>query len=119
MTLEAPRIAPDMPRQRRETTRDLVDFPTSIERGEIRLDVRLIDVSARGFHARCSDARFVRGEAVSVWLPQCGLVQARVMWGLRGCFGAQFMVPIDPRTYPDILAALRAPADKAQGALPG
>ena len=99
--------------QRRQTARDLVDFDTMVLRpGNVRLDVRLVDLSPKGFHARCGAARFERGEPVSLRLPLVGLVQARVMWSLRGCFGCQFIVPVDARAYLDLLAIVRAESAK-------
>jgi hypothetical protein len=97
--------------QRRQTARDLVDFDTIVVRSRnIPVDIRLVDLSPKGFHARCGPARFERGETVSLRLPLVGMVEARVMWSLRGCFGSQFLLPIDARTYLDLLAGIRSGA---------
>ena len=94
--------------QRRQTAGDLVDFDTVVARvGNILIDVRLVDISPRGFHARCGPARFERGELVSLRLPLVDMVEGKVMWSLRGCFGGQFNLPVDARTYLDLLAGLR------------
>jgi|GEM_PF-1080399 len=94
--------------QRRQTSRDLVDFDTVIIRpGNVRRDIKLVDISARGFHARCGHERFERGESISLRLPIVGIAHGRVMWSLRGCVGGQFLLPIDARTYLDCLAELR------------
>ena len=94
--------------QRRQANRDAVDHDTQLRLpGHPPLNVHVIDISPSGLHARCSERRFQRGESVAVRLPLVGLVQARVMWGLRGCFGCQFLVPVDARCYLDILAVIR------------
>lgn len=99
--------------QRRQTARDLVDYDTIIIRpGNVRRDVQLVDISPKGFHARCGLERFERGESVSLRLPLIGLVQGRVMWSLRGCFGGQFILPVDARAYLDCLVLLRAGTGK-------
>lgn len=94
--------------QRRQTERDLVDYKTMIIRtGNLRRDVDLVDISPKGFHARCGEERFERGEAVSLLLPLLGIVPGSVMWSMRGCFGSQFFLPIDARAYLDCLDRLR------------
>jgi hypothetical protein len=94
--------------QRRQSTRDTISHHSQVVRpGNLAIDVHLVDLSPNGFHARCSERPFQRGESVAVRLPLIGQVQARVMWGLRGCFGCQFLVPIDARTYLDVLAMIR------------
>jgi hypothetical protein len=35
------------------------------------------------------------------------------MWSVRGCFGGQFQLPIDARTYLDLLAQVRATSRQA------
>lgn len=95
--------------QRRQTNRDLVSYDTVVTHSrDITIDVRLVDLSPRGFHARCGPARFERGEPVSLHLPSIGMIDAKVMWSLRGCFGAQFNLPIDARSYLDLLAGIRS-----------
>jgi hypothetical protein len=94
--------------QRRQAQRDLVDYKTAIIRpGNLRREVQLVDISPLGFHAKCSGEQFSRGESVSLLLPLIGIMQSRVMWSLRGCFGGQFLVPIDARAYLDCLNRLR------------
>lgn len=104
--------AKDCPReplpQRRQAKRDTVDHHTQVLLpGHPPLDVHVIDISPNGFHARCTQRQFQRGESLALRLPLVGLVQARVMWGLRGCFGCQFLVPVDARRYLDVLATIR------------
>lgn len=115
MTETLPRMPDEgRPNQRRTTGRDPVDHETIVLRpGEVRIDVRLIDLSARGFHARCGLARFDRGESIRLQLPLVSTLPARVMWSVRGCFGGQFQLPIDARTYLDLLAQVRATSRQA------
>jgi hypothetical protein len=106
MTEAARKIEPDYV-QRRQTQRDLVDYKTAIIRpGNLRREVQLVDISPLGFHAKCGGEQFTRGESVSLLLPLIGIVKGRVMWSLRGCFGAQFLVPVDARAYLDCLGKL-------------
>jgi hypothetical protein len=58
------------------------------------LEVRLVDVSATGFRAKC-DAMILSGSPVWVELPGIGEVEAQVSWRRRGEIGARFIVPID------------------------
>ncbi len=93
--------------QRRQIARDLIDFETSLIRGGGKqIAVHLVDLSPKGFHARTAASRFERGEVVSLRLPIIGLVPGRVMWGLKGCFGAQFSIPIDARHYLELIARI-------------
>lgn len=94
---------------RRQVARDLVDLETLLIRnGGDEVAVRLVDLSRKGFHARCAGPRFARGDVVTLRLPLVGFVPGRVMWGLKGCFGCQFSVPLDERTYLRLLARIRA-----------
>jgi len=105
--------------KRRQVSRDLVDFEASLTRnGGKTLTVRLVDLSPKGYHARCSAVRFERGEVVSLRLPIVGLLPGRVMWGLKGCLGVQFSLPIDARNYLELIARIRAetPDDPASAA---
>ncbi|OJY71121.1 MAG: hypothetical protein BGP16_10995 [Sphingobium sp. 66-54] len=94
---------------RRQVARDLVDLGTVLIRnGGDEVAVRLVDLSRKGFHARCASPQFARGDVVTVRLPLVGFIPGRVMWGLKGCFGCQFSVPLDERTYLRLLARIRA-----------
>ncbi|HZV19700.1 MAG TPA: PilZ domain-containing protein [Sphingobium sp.] len=94
---------------RRQVARDLVDFESAlILNGGVEVIVRLVDLSRKGFHARCANPRFIRDDVVTVCLPLVGFLPGRVMWGLKGCFGAQFSVPLDERTYLRVLTRIRA-----------
>lgn len=104
---------------RREIARDLVDLETMLIRnGGVEMIVRLVDLSHKGFHARCATARFDRGDVVTLDLPLIGFTPGRVMWGLKDCFGCQFSRPIDAPTYDALLAQIRAetPHDPASAA---
>ena len=107
---ETARQAGERPRAaRRQVARDLVDLETVLIRnGGDEGPVRLVDLSRKGFHARCADLRFARGDVVTLRLPLVGFIPGRVMWGLKGCFGCQFSVPLDERTYLRLLARIRA-----------
>lgn len=101
--------------QRRQVARDLIDVETILIRnGAKQLTVRLVDLSPKGFHARSGAARFERGEVVTLDLPLVGLMPGRVMWGLKGCFGAQFSVPIDARIYQVLLAQIGSDTSAAR-----
>jgi hypothetical protein len=105
--------------KRRQVSRDLVDFEAPLARnGGKALSVRLVDLSPKGYHARCGKSEFERGDVVSLRLPIVGLLPGRVMWGLKGCFGVQFSVPIDAGNYHELIAHIRAetPDDPASAA---
>jgi hypothetical protein len=94
--------------QRRQTSREMVDLPTRASRpGREPLPVRLVDLSPFGLHARFQGGSFQRGEHLQIALPLVGEVRGQVMWGLKGCFGCKFALPIDARTYLRLLAAIR------------
>ncbi len=119
MTEVAKQVDSRAPAQRRHVGRDLIDFETVLVRnGSRQIKTRLVDLSPKGFHARSGDARFERGEIIGLRLPLVGILPGRVMWGLKGCFGAQFSVPIDARSYLDLLAQIRidTPGDPASTA---
>lgn len=58
------------------------------------LEVRIVDLSADGFRARC-DARVLAGSAVRIDLPGIGETEAQVSWCRNGELGARFILPID------------------------
>lgn len=93
---------------RRTVNRDRLSYGAQVFRpGGIEVGVSLIDLSCKGFQASCGSARFARGETVQIALPLVEMVSCRVMWSLPGCFGAQFMIPIDARGYLDMLAVMQ------------
>ncbi|MCW2411884.1 MULTISPECIES: hypothetical protein [unclassified Sphingobium] len=97
--------------RRRVVSRDAISFQTHVSRprGADPVEVELIDFSVWGFQARCGFARFERGEPVALRLPLITTQDAQIRWSLRGCFGAQFLQPIDARAYLDILARITRP----------
>ncbi|MBT2187701.1 PilZ domain-containing protein [Sphingobium nicotianae] len=98
--------------QRRQSVREPVDLPTSVvRRGREPQPVRLVDISPFGLHARFHGNSFARGEHLHIELPLIGPVKAQVMWGLKGCFGCKFLMPIDARTFLRLLAAMRSGQD--------
>lgn len=105
--------------KRRQVSRDLVDFEAPLTRnGGKALTVRLVDLSPKGYHARCDGNGFERGDVVSLRLPIVGLLPGRVMWDLKGCFGVQFSLPINAGHYHELIARIRAetPDDPASAA---
>lgn len=95
--------------QRRQSGRESVDLPAMVIRpGRDQQPVRLVDISPFGLHARFHGSGFGRGEHLHVDLPLIGPVKAQVMWGLKGCFGCKFMMPIDARTFLRLLATIRS-----------
>lgn len=103
---------------RRTVNRDRLAYSVQVSRpGADTVEVSLIDLSCKGFQASCGKARFARGETVQVALPLMDLLHCRIMWSLPGCFGAQFMIPIDARSYLDMLAVMREGDEKAESCL--
>ncbi len=93
---------------RRTVNRDRLSYGAQVFRpGGIEVGVSLIDLSCKGFQASCGSARFARGESIQIALPLVEMVSCRIMWSLPGCFGAQFMIPIDARGYLDMLAVMQ------------
>ena len=100
---------------RRTVNRDRLTYRAQVFRpGGIEVDVSLIDLSCKGFQASCGSARFARGESIQIALPLVGTLNCRIMWSLPGCFGAQFMIPIDARGYLDMIAVMQ----DGEGAIP-
>lgn len=62
--------------------------------GWSRFEVQLVDLSPRGFRARC-DALLKVGNYVAIEIPGIGSVDARVIWRKLGEIGAQFVHPVD------------------------
>ena len=95
--------------QRRQSVREAVDLPATIRRpGREPQPVRLVDISPFGLHARFHGNSFQRGEHLHVDLPLIGPIKAQVMWGLKGCFGCKFLMPIDARTFLRLLATMHS-----------
>lgn len=93
---------------RRTVNRDRLTYRAQVFRpGGIEVGVSLIDLSCKGFQASCGPARFARGESIQIALPLVETLNCRVMWSLPGCFGAQFMIPIDARGYLDMIAVMQ------------
>lgn len=62
--------------------------------GWSRFEVRIVDISARGFRADC-EALIKVGSYVALEIPGIGAVDARVIWRRSGEIGAQFVQPVD------------------------
>lgn len=93
--------------ERRRAQRDDVDFPTvAIRRWTERFDIRLLNISPMGFHAR-GKVEFERDQKLKILLPIAGEVEGQIAWALTGCCGGWFPNPIPLDSYQQILAAIR------------
>jgi hypothetical protein len=93
--------------ERRRAPRDDVDFATVAERGWTeKFDVRLLNISPMGFHARAR-TEFERGQKLRIHLPIVGDREGQVAWALNGCCGGWFIDPLSPERYAAVLAAIR------------
>jgi len=109
MTDLASRRDPQSSPQRRRSDRVAVDLVTVVLRdGRPDLEVRLVDLSPFGFHARHSESHLARDDRLRIDLPLLGDMPARVIWTIKGCFGCRFSVPIEERAYLRLLAVVRA-----------
>ena len=87
--------------------RDAISLNTVItQRSGVQSQVRLVDISPFGFHSRGGQP-LRKGEVVRVILPLVGDVRCRAVWTLIGCFGCQFIQPIDERIYSRLLATIK------------
>ena len=95
-------------REMRIVQRDEVDFCTPMRRpkGPAK-DARVVNLSTHGFMVR-SDDEFEQGERILVDLPVVGETMAKVAWALGGRVGGQFVIPIPPGRYAELLAAAAA-----------
>jgi hypothetical protein len=92
--------------ERRRAPRDDVDFPTTATRGWTeKFDVRLLNISPMGFHARAK-AEFERGQKLRIHIPVVGDMEGQIAWALTGCCGGWFVDPMSPETYEAVLAAI-------------
>lgn len=92
--------------ERRRAPRDDVDFATVATRGwGERFDVRLLNISPMGFHAR-GKVEFERGQKLRIQLPVVGEVEGQVAWALSGCCGGWFIEPLSAGEYAGVLAAI-------------
>lgn len=74
-----------------------VSIPSRLRHGGFdQADVRICNLSFRGFRAECGE-ELTPGEFVSIDLPQFGLVRARVAWCHSGRMGGMFLKPMDVR----------------------
>jgi proline racemase len=90
-------------RELRQIDRDEVDFGTMMRRpGSRGLDARVVNLSSHGFMVRTEEA-FQQGEQVSIKLPVLGEVTAKIAWALGGRVGGQFLTPVDPARYAEML----------------
>lgn len=93
---------------RRRAQRDDVDYATvATRRWTDRFDVRLLNLSPMGFHAR-GKAEFERDQKLKILLPVVGEVEGQIAWALTGCCGGWFIKPIPADVYSEVLAAIQA-----------
>lgn len=76
----------------RRTDRVPVDGSTEL-RHRYSIEVKVRDVSTRGFMAECVEAVEI-GSNVSLDVPGLGPVHAQVRWQLGHCMGGMFLDPI-------------------------
>ncbi len=90
----------------RRTTRHRIDEPTNLQpQNLIEIEVKVRDVSARGFMAECHEPVRI-GSYVSLDVPGIGPVHAQVRWQIGSRMGGMFLDPIS-------LARCEWRADKA------
>jgi hypothetical protein len=83
--------------EKRSGKRLEVSIPSRLRHGGFdQIDVRICNLSFRGFRADCSK-ELARGDFVSIDLPQIGLVRARIAWCNSGCLGGMFLKATDIR----------------------
>ncbi|HEX7852352.1 MAG TPA: hypothetical protein VF503_01495 [Sphingobium sp.] len=93
--------------ERRRAQRDDVDFPTvATRRWTERFEVRLLNISPMGFHAR-GKVEFERDQKLKILLPIVGEVEGQIAWALTGCCGGWFPTPIPADAYQRVLAAIK------------
>ncbi|HEY9553610.1 PilZ domain-containing protein [Allosphingosinicella sp.] len=74
-----------------------VSIPSRLRHGGFdQADVRICNLSFRGFRAEC-EKPLTRGDFVSIDLPQIGLVRARIAWCQSGYVGGMFLKATDIR----------------------
>jgi hypothetical protein len=82
---------------KRSARRVDVDTRSRLRHGAFRqTEVQLANLSFGGFCARCQ-LELVRGDFVSIDLPDIGLVRAQVAWCHDGMMGGAFFSPVDIR----------------------
>ena len=93
----------------RQVQRDAVEFDAMLRAADgTTIDVRVVNLSARGFMAR-TEASFAIDAPIRITLPRVGALDARIAWTLGGRIGAQFILPLAPDRYDDLLSACRRP----------
>jgi len=93
--------------ERRRAPRDDVDFATVATRNWTEtFDVRLLNISPMGFHAR-GKTEFERGQKMRIHLPVVGEMEGQLAWALNGCCGGWFIEPLTPERYAAVLAEIK------------
>ena len=65
----------------------------------------LLNISRFGFMAR-TNLNLIDGSLVSIEVPELGELVGRTNWSMDEKFGAEFLQPLDPTTYFNLLAAI-------------
>lgn len=91
---------------RRRYPRDQVSWQTDVQARGFSASARILDISPMGFSAACS-REFAEADPIRVTLPIVGQVQADIVWGLAGHFGACFPSPFEATLYARMLSAVR------------
>lgn len=113
MSAERLKRLTELHEERRRAPRDDVDFATVAKRGWTEmLDVRLLNISPMGFHARGKNAEFERGQKLRITLPHVGEMEGQVAWALTGCCGGWFTKPMSADAYATVLAAIQAASEQ-------
>lgn len=93
----------------RRADRDAIGVPTLLRRRSppvtAPMPATLVNLSPLGFLVR-TDMSVIDGAIVTVRLPMLGEVRARAIWSMGRDLGAEFLAPIPPLHYDNVLAAL-------------
>lgn len=93
----------------RRADRDAIGVPTLLRRCSppvtAPMPATLANLSPLGFLVRI-DIDIIDGAIVALTLPMLGEVRARAIWSMGRDLGAEFLSPIAPLHYDNVLAAL-------------
>lgn len=97
--------------ENRRATRMLVDMVSHATAQGRTHGIQIINISALGLMCR-SDADWLPGERVTVWLPILKDYPAEIRWCQDGRLGMEFIEPVRPTIY-DGLMSLIPPRQQA------
>lgn len=82
-------------RRPRQIERSAVQMPAILAMtGAPPIEIRIHNLSTRGFMAECATIGLI-GRYVWIEMPGTAPVNARIMWGVAGRIGGQFIQPIE------------------------